>query len=346
MRERHNHTTTLALVLAILGLASVAEAKPIMYSASLILHAFANDATGALQALPLGAECNPANGGSTCLMETLHEGAPLTGTGMANLQGEMPFDFSLWTGRLERTTDGSFPPYPGISYTLTNANLGNGLGVFSAKNGHGSFSFVPTLGAGLTRVVAVAGKNQFGGVMELIGNFGTEIAGSTSGGGEWYGSFPTWGVRVAGAKYGRTQMISGSIMFTSPTLTYASVAVVTGFPWTTGQVYVVAAGGSGFPTALVRSGYDNRTAQGGGIIQMVAPRLTHWSGGAHWGDIAILNVKFVPEPKGWLMLVAGLGFLGAMHRARTSSPTPPTSASAAPPRACCSGSSASAKSSA
>ncbi len=49
---------------------------------------------------------------------------------------------------------------------------------------------------------------------------------------------------------------------------------------------------------------------------MVAPRLTHWAGGAHWGDIAILNVKFVPEPKGWLMLVAGLGLLGAVHRAR------------------------------
>ena len=152
--------------------------------------------------------------------------------------------------------------------------------------------------------------------MRLIGSFGTEIAGSTSGGGEWYGNFPTWGFTVVGAKYGRTAKISGTIEFTSPPVTYTSVAVVTGFPWTTGQVSVVAAGGSGFLTALVRTGYDNRTAQGGGIIQMVAPRLTHWSGGAHWGDIAILKVKFIPEPKGWLMLVAGLGLLGAMHRAR------------------------------
>ncbi len=105
-------------------------------------------------------------------------------------------------------------------------------------------------------------------------------------------------------------------MYTSLSLTYTGTAVVTGFPWTTGQVSVVAAAGSDFPTALVRTGYDNRTDQGGGTIQMVAPRLTHWAGGAHWGDVAVLKVKFVPEPKGWLMLVAGLGLLGAMPRAR------------------------------
>jgi hypothetical protein len=106
------------------------------------------------------------------------------------------------------------------------------------------------------------------------------------------------------------------ISSTSLGITYPSVAVVTGFPWTTGQVSVEAAGGYGFPTALVRSGYDNRTAQGVGTIQLVAPRLTHWAGGSHWGDVAILNLIFVPEPKAWLMLVAGLGFLGAVHRAR------------------------------
>ena len=322
MRGLHNRSTlhkgktALALLLAMLGFTTAAQAKPILYEASLILHSFANDAAGALQALPLGAYCNPGNDGSTCLKETLHKGAPLTGTGMMNISKTAPFDFSLWTGRLARETRGSFPPYPGISYTLTSAKLGNGFGNFAENNGPGSFSFVPTLGAGLTRVVAVAGKNKFGGVMELIGKFGTRMKGSTTGGGEWEGDFSTWGVRVVGAKYGRTQKISGTIKFTSPPVTYTSVAIVTGFPWTTGQVSVVAAGGSGFSTALVRSGYDNRTAQGGGTIQMVAPRLTHWAGGAHWGDVAILQVKFIPEPKGWLMLVAGLGLLGAMHRAR------------------------------
>ena len=312
----HKGATTVALLLAMLGFATAAQAKPLLYDASLILHAFANDATGALQALPLGADCNPANGGSTCLTETLHKGAPLTGRGKANISGSAPFDFSLRSRELRINTRGSFPSYPGISYTLTDANLDNAFGAFAAGKGPGSFSFVPALGAGLTGVAVVAGKNRFGGVMELIGKFGTEIAGSTTGGGKWSGSFPTWGFTRVGGKYGKTAKISGTIMFTSPPVTYTSVAVVTGFPWTTGQVSVVAAGGSGFSTALVRSGYDNRTAQGGGTIQMVAPRLTHWAGGAHWGDIAILKVKFVPEPKAWLMLVAGLGLLGAMHRAR------------------------------
>jgi len=304
------------LVLAILGLATPAQAKPQQYTASLILHSFANDATGALQALPLGAYCNPANGGSTCLTETLRKGAPLTGMGPRLDTGSGLSGFRVETGGFRGRTNGSLPPYPGISYTLTTADLENAKGSFGPGRGPGSFSFVPTLGAGLTHVAMVAGKNQFGGVMQLIGSFGTQNVGSTSGGGTWEGSFPTWGVTVVGASYAKTAMITGSISFKTMMLKYISAAVVTGFPWTTGKVSVVAAGGYGFPTALVRSGYDNRTAQGNGTIQMVAPRLTHWSGGAHWGDVAILNVKFVPEPRGWLMLVAGLGFLGAVHRTR------------------------------
>ena len=318
MRDWHNGTTTVTLVLTILGLATAAQAAPPtpkLYTASLILHSFANDATGALQALPLGAYCNPANGGSTCLTETLHKGAPLTGKGQANLTGSAPRGFGVNRSQFGTNTRGSLPPYTGISYTLTTAMLQNAKGNFGPSKGPGSFSFVPALGTGMTHVSVVAGKNRFGGVMQLIGSFGTRTAFSTSGGGKWKGSFPTWGVSVIGAKYGSTIMISGVISYTPLSITYPSVAVVTGFPWTTGTVSVEAAGGYGFPTALVRRGYDNRTSQGGGTIQMVAPRLTHWAGGGHWGDVAILNVKFVPEPKGWLMLVAGLGLLGAMHRA-------------------------------
>ena len=278
MPDRHNRTTTVALVLAILGLATAAQAQPQLYSASLILHSFANDATGALQALPLGAQCNPANGGTTCLTETLHKGAPLSGSGMVVISGMAPFNFVLAKDVVSRVTSGSLPSYPGISYILTTANLQNQKANFRPGQGPGSFSFVPTLGAGQTHVSVVAGKNQFGGVMNLIGSFGTRTAFSTSGGGRWKGIFPTWGAAVIGAKYGSTITISGVISYTPLSLTYPSVAVVTGFPWTTGQVSVEAAAGSGFPTALVRNGYDNRTSQGGGTIQMVTPRLTHWGG--------------------------------------------------------------------
>ena len=283
MRDLHNRTTTLALVLAILGLATAAQARPVLYSASLILHSFANDATGALQALPLGAYCNPANGGKVCPTRKFHEGAPLSGMGQATVTGSAPVSFQFSSSALDRRTKGSFPPYPGILFTVTEAKLGNESGSFGPGRGLGSFSFVPTLGAGMTRVAVLAGKNRFGGVMQLIGSFGTKNAGSTSGGAKWKGSFPTWGFTLVGASYAETAMISGSITFMNPKITYTSVAIVTGFPWTTGTVSVEAAGGYGFSTSIVRNGYDNRTGQGGGTIQMVAPRLTHWAGGAHWG---------------------------------------------------------------
>jgi hypothetical protein len=37
----------------------------------------------------------------------------------------------------------------------------------------------------------------------------------------------------------------------------------------------------------------------------------------HMGAIGILRIKFVPEPSGWVVLVAGLGFLMVFYRVRT-----------------------------
>ena len=53
---------------------------------------------------------------------------------------------------------------------------------------------------------------------------------------------------------------------------------------------------------------------GGGTIQMVTPRLIHWAGGAHWGDIAVLRLHFAPEPRAWLLLASGLGLLMVLRR--------------------------------
>ena len=324
MLPHYRSVACLAAVLGILGLATTVQAGSKLYSAALVLHDFANDttsgktppyATYTLLALPLGADCNPANGGESCGTTTLQNGAPLTHVdgNAATRATTKPPNFVLKKGDLVRRTRGSFPPYPGVSYTVTTASLENDVGDFEAGGGPGSFSFVPWLAEGGTRVGVTAGKRQFGGVMRLAGSFGTENEGRTLGGGTWHGSFPTWGVHVVGGSYAEMTTVTGEFSFRSQMLTYQSVALVTGFPWTTGRVEVSAAGDSGFPTRLVRSGYDNRTPGGGGTIQMVTPRLTHWAAGSHWGDIAVLRVQFAPEPEGWLLLAAGLSLVAVLH---------------------------------
>ena len=54
---------------------------------------------------------------------------------------------------------------------------------------------------------------------------------------------------------------------------------------------------------------------------MVSPPLTRWLQPAvnfETGGIAILRIKFVPEPQAWVMLVAGASLLcvGARMRGR------------------------------
>jgi hypothetical protein len=312
--------------MATLALATAAQAGK-LYSGSLVLHAFANDttsgsqppyATYTFQALPLGAYCNPGNGGASCDTATLHNGAPLTGSGsaltMTTGMGTALSHFTLAASDLRRTTFGSLPPYPRASYTLTTASLRNATGHFAAGAGPGSFSFFPKPANGGTRVRVTAGPKQFGGVMRLIGRFGTRNAGSTPAG-AWYGIFPDWGLNVVGESYASMGTVQGTLFFESPTSTFTSSAVITGFPWTTGRASVSAAEAYRFPTRLVRSGYDNRTPAGAGTIQMVSPRLTRWAAGSHWGDIAVLRLKFAPEPGSWLLLAAGAAALGLLRRA-------------------------------
>jgi hypothetical protein len=56
---------------------------------------------------------------------------------------------------------------------------------------------------------------------------------------------------------------------------------------------------------------------------MVAPQLVRWEfpnreapWDRHTGAIGILRVKFVPEPSGWVVLMAGIGLLVVLYRAR------------------------------
>ena len=102
----------------------------------------------------------------------------------------------------------------------------------------------------------------------------------------------------------------------------ASIITVIGsrFPWTTGSITLAATGRGPGDTVHYAHGYDNRasTASGKGTLQLVSPIITHWWGtkDIETGGIAVLKIKFVPEPQTWAMLIAGISLLGVGYRMR------------------------------
>jgi hypothetical protein len=93
------------------------------------------------------------------------------------------------------------------------------------------------------------------------------------------------------------------------------------FPWTTGAVTITAIARGPHKTVHYAQGYDNRnaiTSLGKGTIQMVSPILTRWFGYTDYetAGIAVLRIKFVPEPQTWMMLVAGASLLAVGTRMR------------------------------
>jgi hypothetical protein len=114
------------------------------------------------------------------------------------------------------------------------------------------------------------------------------------------------------AMFSRPYRFFGQFDYSPRTLT------ISAFPWTTGMVEVTASGGPQ-ATVLTRTGYDNRTPAGGGNIKMLSPALSHWKNPSGGGDyftasIATLKLVFVPEPKAWLMLVAGICTLALLYQ--------------------------------
>jgi hypothetical protein len=74
-----------------------------------------------------------------------------------------------------------------------------------------------------------------------------------------------------------------------------------------------------FPSVMQRKGYDYRTSMGLGEIQLVSPLLTMCRvpiANTETTSVGILKLVFVPEPSRSLLLAAGLGCLGVLHRVR------------------------------
>jgi hypothetical protein len=238
-----------------------------------------------------------------------------------------PASIMLASRQLVRVTSGSLPPrYASQIYQKTYANLANAAGGFKAGGGPRATGYVlgPATGFRIVR-----GKNQFGGVMRLLagtpsGALGTRVLYLDQGMG-YVGNFPTWGVTEFGATsdppYAYPHYIKGTFHSTMKSVVSTNTAAVRGWPWTTGTVSVYASGdfggsASGFPERLVRAGYDNRSPKGSGTIQLVTPHLTSWGQlpGLRMGAIGVLRLRFVPEPSGLLLLLAGAGMLGLIRR--------------------------------
>lgn len=319
-----------------------------MYTGSLSIHYFAIDGGGPsgsdiFTARPLGAFCNPAvSGGTTCdLSATLQIGAPLTGTGTASVTGSSPASIALPPLQLGRITSGSLPPrYPDGVYVNTHASIANATGAFRAGGGPGYyFGSFPLISFGGTWVAISPGENQFGGVMRLL-------EGASSGGLGSRGvysdpsppypfflefSVPTRGVTLLGGKTSQGLAVRTIDTLTSisyykgvgyPGTTFANEFIVAGWPWTTGTVTVAAFGDylyhpSLWGTELRRSGYDNRTPDGAGTIQLVAPHLTVWNSILRReGAVGVLRLQFAPEPGSLVLLLAGASLLVVLYRWR------------------------------
>jgi hypothetical protein len=280
---------------------------------------------------------------SGCAPASRQAGLPLTGGGALVTTGAAstartaanPRAFTVPMSDLSRVTSGaSFLRTTAVpvahtthnfNFEIEYADLRNGSGAFSAAGGPGSFTVLRSL-SDIAKVRVKVGGNQFGGTMRLLGQYRTHrglLSASTSvGATPWRlqhigaGAQTMTGKVTAGLTYTteiiRTYHYSKHFDY-SPRYVTASV-----FPWTTGMVEVTALSGIQ-ETVLKRTGYDNRTANGAGTIQLVSPALTRWKnplqgGDYHTGSIGVIKLTFVPEPGAGLMLVAGISGLGLLYR--------------------------------
>jgi len=274
----------------------------------------------------------------------LQKGAPLTGSGSATTTGTaFKFPAALATpgpgNGMRRTTQGSFIGEGPYLYSYTYANLRNdagefgpGKGFFSTGAATSTVNFQNKVGGVTVASVKVTrGANRFGGVMQLLGTYTTKVCyfyggGCALGYGNWAYEF----IGAAGYKDSKagSPVVTASYT-TNFTFTYYNTALATiakynvvaqRFPWTTGTATVTATGRGPHKTWERREGFDNRTSLGYGTVQLVSPILTQWLGQCggcpdfETGGIAVMQVKFVPEPGGIASLVAGLSMLLVIRR--------------------------------
>ena len=281
-----------------------------------------------------------------CGPTTVQGGAYLAGAGPVDTTGATntartandPRAISLPEWALRRSKSGetaaSFEAYGVYLWEVHFANLHNDNVVLAKDGGDGDIGPIVFNAAKEKRsLVQKAGKNKFGGVMQILGNYGDNegyfynnattsvfyfnwlfnyigIGGQATSGNPLSPGDVTGGYKKTYVAYGYTR----SSGYQTTSTVYASL-----FKWTTGTVTVTAKGGS-FPTVLQRKGYDKRTPMGSGAVQLVSPMLTKWvgAGTSATAAIGIMKLSFAPEPSEWMMLASSISLLGLLAHWRRS----------------------------
>ncbi len=217
-------------------------------------------------------------------------------------------------------------------YSYTYATLRNDQGVFGPGKGPGSFNIKHTQASVTVASINVKqGAAKFGGTMRMLGALTSKICYlPILGGGTCSINSPNWRYEAIGAAAYTNSgvVIQGYQPQWCDGLNYLTCFFsppphqLTGsrFPWTTGSVTVTVDSGFFHKTVHYAKGYDNRTPTSGyGTVQLVSPTITHWSDPyveSETGGVAIFRIKFLPEPRAWLMLIAGGSLLSVLYRWR------------------------------
>jgi hypothetical protein len=330
-----------ASLLLIVGLAAAAGAEPAMFQASLdILWIGTNTGPAGPNArhfhLPLDVNCNPYFPyGTTCSAAMVENGTPLTGSGTASLTGSAPAAFALPKSALARSFDGAFPTaYPtyrgsfvsGQLYNDAVATAAGGAGFFVAGAGAGSLAHAYNPAShGAVRIVS--GVRRFGGSMGLLGEVSLFrdlfLTPPVLGSRPIITGFGAIGITpVIGRSNGNVASTLRRALYyeRGRTRAFAYTVAATGFRWTTGTAYAYDSFGR-YASRFTLAGYDDRTPQGLGTIQLVTPFLAHWAMSPapdHVAGIASLRVRFAPEPRAAILLAAGVCLLVALRAGSTA----------------------------
>jgi len=210
--------------------------------------------------------------------------------------------------------------YPFLT-TTTSATFSLGNGTFAKGAGPGSLTWCPGLGTGPCAVDAgtkpgrfkidMVGE-QFGGVVRMAGVF-YDILNIASPPGKLHGPLPV-PLSNLGGPLGTTVFSTGTLTHTVFGSTTKFFVTVTFLPWTTARLSVHDSLGVVPEIPMITTGYDLRNASGAGNIQLVTGWLAHIVGLAgddtHGQAVMMLDV---PEPRGTLMLGAGLSLLLGLY---------------------------------